>query len=323
MKEIKVEDAVGAVLCHDVTEIVLGKTKGARFRKGHIIAAEDIPILLNLGKETVFVWENDETKLHENDAAEILRGICQGEGLTSSEVSEGKIELKAAFDGVFHVDADTLYKINDVTEICIATLKNFIPVKKSKTVAGMRVIPLVIDKNKMEAVKNIAGSQPLMKILPYKKFKVGLIVTGSEIFHNRIEDTFTPIIDAKLKTFGLKIDERRVSSDDKVMTKNFIDELLNIGMEIILCTGGMSVDPNDKTPSAIKSSGADVVTYGVPVLPGAMFMLAYKKNIPILGLPGCVMYCPKTIFDMVLPRILTGEKLTRKDFVKLGVGGLI
>ena len=323
MKEIKVEDAVGQVLCHDVTEIVLGKTKGARFRKGHIITAEDIPVLLKLGKENIFVWENDETKLHENDAAEILRGICQGDGLTSSEVKEGKIELKAAFDGVFHVDADTLYKINDVTEICIATLKNFIPVKKSKTVAGMRVIPLVIDKNKMEAVKNIAGSQPLMKILPYKKFKVGLIVTGSEIFHNRIEDTFTPIIDAKLKTFGLKIDERRVSSDDKVMTKNFIDELLNIGMEIILCTGGMSVDPNDKTPSAIKSSGADVVTYGVPVLPGAMFMLAYKKNIPILGLPGCVMYCPKTIFDMVLPRILTGEKLTRKDFVKLGVGGLI
>ena len=323
MKEIKVEDAVGQVLCHDVTEIVLGKTKGARFRKGHIITAEDIPVLLKLGKENIFVWENDETKLHENDAAEILRGICQGDGLTSSEVKEGKIELAAAFDGVFHVDEKTLDKINDVEEICIATLKNKIPVRKGKIVAGMRVIPLLIDKMKMDAVKNLAGTEPLMKIFPYKKFKVGLIVTGSEIFHGRIEDTFTPIIDAKLKNFGLQVDERRVSDDSKEMTKNFIEELLNLGMEIIFCTGGMSVDPDDKTPAAIKSTGAAVVTYGVPVLPGAMFMLAYRGYVPIMGLPGCVMYCPKTILDLILPRILTGETLTRKDFVKMGVGGLL
>lgn len=323
MKEIKVEDAIGQVLCHDVTEIIRGKTKGARFRKGHIITAEDIPILLRLGKENIFVWENDETKLHENDAAEILCKICQGAGLNASEVSEGKIELSAAYDGVFHVDENTLYKINDAGEICIATLKNKIPVRADKKVAGMRVIPLVIDKAKIDAVKNISGSEPLMKILPYKKFKVGLIVTGSEIFHGRIEDTFTPVIDAKLKTFGLQIDERRVSSDDKAMTKNFIDELLNLGMEMILCTGGMSVDPDDKTPAAIKATGAAVVTYGVPVLPGAMFMLAYKGYVPIIGLPGCVMYCAKTVFDLVLPRILTGETLTRKDFISMGVGGLI
>ncbi|MBQ7197657.1 MAG: molybdopterin-binding protein [Selenomonadaceae bacterium] len=324
MKEIKVEDAVGQVLFHDVTEIIRGVTKGARFRKGHIIAAEDIPVLLKLGKENIFVCDfDDETKLHENDAAEILKNICQGENLSASEVKEGKIELAAAFDGVFHVDEETLYKINDVEEICIATLKNKIPVRKGKTVAGMRVIPLIIDKAKMDAVKNLAGNEPLMKILPYKNFKVGLIVTGSEIFHNRIEDTFTPVIDAKLKNFGLQIDERRVSDDSTAMTKNFIDELLNLGMEMILCTGGMSVDPDDKTPAAIRASASKVVTYGVPVLPGAMFMLAYKDDVPIMGLPGCVMYCAKTIFDLVLPRILTGETLTRKDFVSMGVGGLI
>ncbi|MBQ7704171.1 MAG: molybdopterin-binding protein [Selenomonadaceae bacterium] len=323
MKEIKVQDAIGQILCHDVTEIVRGVTKGAKFRKGHVITAEDVPALLKLGKENIFVWENDETKLHENDAAEILKNICQGENLTASEVKEGKIELSATCDGLFHVDEDKIFEINSVDEICIATIQNNIPVKKSKKISGMRVIPLVIDKEKMLHVQKIAGAAPLMKIVPYKNFKVGLIVTGSEIFHGRIKDTFMPVIESKLKSYGLEILERRISDDSKEMTKNFIDELLNLGMEMIICTGGMSVDPDDRTPAAIRDSGAEIVTYGVPVLPGAMFMLAYKNKIPIMGLPGCVMYCAKTIFDIALPRILTGEILTRQDFTKLGVGGLL
>ena len=324
MKEIKVQDAVGQILCHDVTQIVRGVVKDAKFRKGHVITAEDIPELLKLGKENIFVWENDETKLHENDAAEILRGICQGENLIASDVKEGKIELKAEIDGVFHVDAEKLNEINAVDEICIATVQNDIPVRKNKSVAGMRVIPLVIDKKKLEIVQKIAeNSVPLMKIAPYKNFKVGLVVTGSEIFRKRIKDDFTPVIEAKLKNFGLKIDERRISDDSKEMTQEKIDELLDLGCEMILCTGGMSVDPDDRTPAAIKSTGAEVVTYGVPVLPGAMFMLAYKGEIPILGLPGCVMFCSKTVFDMILPRIVAGERLTREIFIKMGVGGLL
>ena len=297
--------------------------KGAKFRKDHVITAEDIPELLKLGKENIFVWENDETKLHENDAAEILKNICMGENLTASEVKEGKIELSATCDGVFYVDAEKLNAVNDVSEICIATLPNKIPVRKNKTVAGMRVIPLVIDKEKMLHVQKIAGDTPLLKIAPYKNFKVGLIVTGSEIFHGRINDTFTPVIESKLKSFGLEISARKISDDSKEMTKNFILELLAGGAEMIICTGGMSVDPDDRTPAAIRDSGAEIVTYGVPVLPGAMFMLAYKNEVPILGLPGCVMYCSKTIFDIALPRILTGEKLSRKDFTTLGVGGLL
>ena len=323
MKEIRVEDAIGQILCHDITEIVRGVTKDARFRKGHIITAEDISTLLKLGKEKIFVWENDETKLHENDAAEILKNICQGENLTASEVKEGKIELSANIDGVFYVDEEKLNSVNYVDEICIATLPNKIPVRKNKTVAGMRVIPLVIDKTKMNAVENIAENVPLMKVVSYKNFKVGLIVTGSEIFHERIKDTFTPIIESKLRTFGLQVNERRISNDSKEMTKNFIVELLKIGMDMIICTGGMSVDPDDRTPAAIRDSGADVVTYGVPVLPGAMFMLAYKNNIPIMGLPDCVMYCSKTIFDLILPRVLTSEILTRREFTRLGIGGLL
>ena len=323
MKEIKVQDAVGQVLCHDVTQIVRGVVKDAKFRKGHVITAEDIPELLKLGKENIFIWENDETKLHENDAAEILRAITQGANLSASDVKEGKIELKATCDGVFHVDAEKLNEINAVEEICIATVQNKIPVRKNKSVAGMRVIPLVIDKEKMERVKEIAGDVPLMKIAPYKKFKVGLVVTGSEIYHERIKDTFTPVIEAKLKNFGLNVDERRLSDDSKAMTHEKITELLDLGCEMILCTGGMSVDPDDRTPAAIISTGAEVVTYGVPVLPGAMFMLAYKGEIPIMGLPGCVMFCSKTVFDLILPRIVTGERLNREIFAKMGVGGLL
>ena len=323
MKEIPVREAVGSVLVHDVTEIVRGVVKDARFRKGHVITAEDVPVLLRLGKENIYVWEADETKLHENDAAEVLRTITQGANLLASDVKEGKIELKATCDGVFYVDEARLNEINAVEEICIATVNNKIPVRKGKSVAGMRVIPLVIDKAKMERVKAIADSTPLMKVAPYKKFKVGLVVTGSEVFYNRIEDTFTPVIEAKLKTFGLQVDERRLSNDDKDMTRDKIRELLALGCEMILCTGGMSVDPDDKTPAAITSTGAQVVTYGVPVLPGAMFMLAYKGDVPIMGLPGCVMFCSKTVFDLVLPRILTGERLTARDLKHLGVGGLL
>ena len=323
MKEISVYDAVGQVLCHDITKIVRGAVKDAAFRKGHVITAEDIPELLKLGKENIFVWENDDSKLHENDAAEILRGLCQGDNLTATNVKEGKIELKAACDGIFHVNAQRLDEINFVEEICIATVNNHIPIRAGKSVAGMRVIPLVIDKAKIERVKKIAGAEPLMKISPYKNFKVGLVVTGSEIFNSRIEDTFTPVIAAKLKTFGLQIDARKVSDDSKDMTREKISELLDAGCNLILCTGGMSVDPDDRTPAAIKSSGAEVVTYGVPVLPGAMFMLAYLGDVPIMGLPGCVMFCSRTVFDMILPRVLTGEKLIRRDFTTLGVGGLL
>ena len=324
MKELRVEDAVGQILCHDITQIIRGVTKGAKFKKGHVITADDVPELLKLGKENIFVWESDETKLHENEAAEILRGICQGYGLEATSVSEGKIELKAECDGVFHVDADKLNALNDVDEICIATLQNKIPVRKGKSVAGMRVIPLVIDKQKIERTKTIAGEIPIMKVKPYKKFKVGLVVTGSEIYRERINDTFTPVIESKLKTFGLEVNERRLSDDTKEMTHAKIMELVELGMEMILCTGGMSVDPDDRTPAAISSTGAEVVTYGVPVLPGAMFMLAYlNKQIPIMGLPGCVMFCSRTVFDLVLPRVVTGEKLTRQDLKCMGIGGLL
>lgn len=326
MKEIRVEEAVGKVLCHDLTQIIRGVTKDARFRKGHVIQEEDIPVLLSMGKDHIFVWENDGTKLHEDEGAEILRQLTQNQGMAASEPKEGKIELTAQYDGVFHVDAERLAAINGIGDIAIATIPQHFPVKKGTKLAGMRVIPLVIDREKMEAVRKLAGDKPLMELRPYRKMKVGVVTTGTEVFAGRIKDTFTPVIAAKLKAFGLQIDEHRLSDDVMEHTQAKIEELLALGMDMVLCTGGMSVDPDDRTPAAIRAAASRVVTYGVPVLPGAMFLLAYwekeGRRVPIAGLPGCVMYSPATIFDLVLPRLLTGEDIPKNDLDRLGVGGL-
>ena len=208
----------------------------------------------------------------------------------------------------------------------IATIAQHMPVKVGTKLAGMRVIPLVIDKTVMERVRETAGTEPLLRILPYQKMKVGVVTTGSEVFHGRIKDTFTPVIDAKLRAFGLKVDEHRLSDDGTEHTRAAIAELLDAGMDMVLCTGGMSVDPDDRTPAAIKATGARIVTYGAPVLPGAMFLLAYYgkdgRQVPIMGLPGCVMYSPATIFDIILPRVVAGSAWTRREITRLGIGGL-
>lgn len=326
MREVRVQDAVGMVLCHDITEIVRGERKGARFRKGDVIRAEDVPVLLRIGKEHIYVWEDDPNLLHENDAAAVLRDICQSDYMAASEPKEGKIELTATTAGVFEVNEDALNAVNEIEDVMIATIAQHMPVKVGTKLAGMRVIPLVIDKTVMERVRETAGTEPLLRILPYQKMKVGVVTTGSEVFHGRIKDTFTPVIDAKLRAFGLKVDEHRLSDDGTEHTRAAIAELLDAGMDMVLCTGGMSVDPDDRTPAAIKATGAHIVTYGAPVLPGAMFLLAYYekegRQVPIMGLPGCVMYSSATIFDIILPRVVAGSAWTRREITRLGIGGL-
>lgn len=326
MKEVRVEDAVGMMLCQDITEIVRGVRKGARFRKGQIVREEDVPVLLRLGKQHLYVWEEDENFLHENEGAAILRDLCQSEGMEASAPTEGKIEIKATMDGLFEVDVEALDAVNEIDDVMIATLPQHTPVCSGDKLAGMRVIPLVVEWKTMEEVRRTAGQTPLLQILPYRQQKVGVVTTGSEVAHGLIKDTFTPVIEGKLRRFGLRVDEHRISDDEKEHTQAAIEELIARGMDMILCTGGMSVDPDDRTPAAIKATGAQIVTYGAPVLPGAMFLLAlYEKEgrqVPILGLPGCVMYAPATIFDIVLPRLVAGRMWTRQELRHLGVGGL-
>jgi len=323
MKKIKTLNAVGHVLCHDLTRIVPGVTKDAAFRKGHVIVKKDIPKLLSMGKEHLYVWENDETVYHEDEGAEILYNMCAGPYMRPGKVKEGKIEVFAECDGLFEVDIERLNKVNSLGELMIATRGNNFPVKKGDKLAGTRVIPLVIEKEKMERAQNTAGEKPLLRIKPFKHKKVGIIVTGSEVFSGRIKDQFGPALENKMKEYDTKILDKVVVGDNPEDICKHIKSFLNKGADMVLCTGGMSVDPDDTTPSAIRNTGAKIVTYGAPVLPGAMFLLAYtEEDIPIMGLPGCVMYSLRTIFDLVLPKIMAGEKIELEDLTRLGAGGL-
>lgn len=327
MKLIKTEDAVGHVLCHDITQIIKGVTKDAVFRKGHIVTEEDIPVLLSVGKENLYVWEKEEGMLHENDAAEILRQICQGEHMHPSDVKEGKIELIADIDGVLKIEREKLRKVNSLGEIMIASRHGDFPVKKGDKLAGTRVIPLMISEEKMQQAKDVTAGGAIFNILPYKKKKAGIVTTGSEVYYHRIKDTFTPVIEEKLAEYDIEIGGHEICNDDPQMIENAIRSLLADGCNMIVCTGGMSVDPDDRTPYAIRQVTGEIVSYGAPVLPGAMFLLAYyreegKEVIPVLGLPGCVMYSKRTIFDLVLPRLTVGEILTAEDLNTLGEGGL-
>mgnify|MGYP000659927295 FL=1 len=327
MKLIKTEDAVGHVLCHDITQIIKGVTKDAVFRKGHIVTEEDIPVLLSVGKENLYVWEKEEGMLHENDAAEILRQICQGEHMHPSDVKEGKIELIADIDGVLKIEREKLRKVNSLGEMMIASRHGDFPVKKGDKLAGTRVIPLVISEEKMQQAKDVTAGGAIFNILPYKKKKAGIVTTGSEVYYHRIKDTFTPVIEEKLAEYDIEIGGHEICNDDPQMIENAIRSLLADGCNMIVCTGGMSVDPDDRTPYAIRQVTGEIVSYGAPVLPGAMFLLAYyreegKEVIPVLGLPGCVMYSKRTIFDLVLPRLTVGEILTAEDLNTLGEGGL-
>ena len=323
MKLMKTEDAVGQVLCHDITQIIPGVKKGPVFKKGHVIQAEDVPVLLSVGKDHIYIWENDENHLHENDAAEILRQLCQNEYMSASEPSEGKIELTAEVDGLFLADTERLFRLNRLGEVMVACRHSGFAVKKGDKLAGMRVIPLVIEAAKMEAARAAVGTEPLFRLVPFRELKVGVVTTGNEVFYGRIQDSFTPVIEKKLAEYGCRMAWHTVLNDDHEKITGIINKMLADGVDMVLCTGGMSVDPDDKTPLAIKNTGANIVSYGAPVLPGAMFLLAYTADgRPICGLPGCVMYAKRTIFDIVLPYLLADEPVTADMLAGLGNGGL-
>ncbi|MEL3906265.1 MAG: molybdopterin-binding protein [Treponema sp.] len=323
MKEIPLSEAVGHILCHDLTQIIVGVSKDARFRKGHIVTEDDIPVLRSMGKEHLFVWEKTESMLHEDEGAEILAAAAMGANLEKTAPKEGKIELKALIDGMLKIDTERLFHINKLGEVMIATQRNHIPVKKGQAVAGMRVIPLLIAKEKAAQVTAIAdSSNPLIAIIPYQIKTCTILVTGNEILTGIIEDTFAPVVQAKLADYGVETLNIIKTGDDVQTITAEIQKAVAAGSEMVLCTGGMSVDPDDKTPAAIRASGAQIVSYGAPVLPGAMMLLAYLGEVPVCGLPGCVMYAKRTVFDRLLPRILAREPITVDDIALLGEGGL-
>ena len=323
MKQIRIEDSVGCILSHDVTKIVPGEFKGRLFKKGHVIREEDIPKLLDIGKEHIYVWEPKKGQLHENDAAIRVKDLVLGQGCyISEEIKEGKIDFFANTQGIVKINKDLLLKLNLLGEIIVYTIHNNTPVKKGEKIGATRVIPLIIDEKKiLEAEKII--KEKIISVEEIKPKKAVLITTGNEVYKGRIKDAFLPVMKEKLEYYGSEIVKQIILPDNKEMiTENILKAIEEDKVDMIICTGGMSVDPDDVTPSAIKDCNGEIVTYGAPVLPGAMFLLAYYKNIPILGVPSCAMYSKRTIFDLVLPRILADEKLSFEDIARFGNGGM-
>lgn len=325
MKIVTVEEAVGSRLCQDLTQIIPGEKKGPRFRKGHLVTPADIPVLLSMGKAHLYVEEEQPGMLHEEDAARILYSLCANDHLAPSEIKEGKIEAVAQADGVLTVDQEGLYQVNRFGEMMIATKADFSLLRVGETAAGMRVIPLYIEKKQMNGLTAAVGSRaPLLTLHPFTLKKVAIVTTGSEVFHGRIKDGFEPVLRQKLAAFPTEIVFHQVVDDQKAAIVAAIEKAQAAGADIILCTGGMSVDADDLTLGAIKEAADRLVTYGTPVLPGAMFALAYSANgAAIMGLPGAVIFAAQTVFDLILPRIMADIPVTKVDIARLGCGGLL
>ena len=323
-KSIPVDQAVGMVLPHDITEIRKDQFKGRAFRKGHIIRSEDIEHLRRLGKEHIYVLELSEEEIHENEAARIMARALAGDGIAfDGEVVEGKIGLKAACDGLLKVDRERLLEFNMLGEVMCSTLHDNTPVKRGEQVAATRLIPLIGERQLIDrAVTAVGGSEPVVRVLPLKKVRAGLVITGSEVFYGRIDDKFEQVLRKKMIALGSEVITVRFAPDDAGKIAQEIQNCLRQGADLIVTSGGMSVDPDDVTRQGIRDAGAEDMVYGSPVLPGAMFLVARIGEVPVLGLPACGMFHNITVFDLVLPRILTGERIGRRELAAMGHGGL-
>lgn len=321
MKKVKVQDAIGMTLCHDITAMVDG-FKGAAFKRGHVITQEDIPRLLDIGKQHVFIWEENAGEIHEEDAARRLSQMTTVNGAHYGSISEGKIQLFADQDGMFRVDKALLAAVNRIGDITITTLPDHYPVKAGDRLASMRIVPLVTEERQIAEAEALCADKQLYDLRPFKPLKVGIIITGSEIYHGRIKDKFERVARAKLAHYPAEILGVHVCDDELDMIVGAGRTLLAEGAELLIFSGGMSVDPDDLTPSTIREMGAEIVSYGVPSQPGNMTLVAYLDQAALLGVPGAAISRPTTMFDVLLPQIFCGDPLTKDDLIRLGEGGL-
>ncbi|MDD4334513.1 MAG: molybdopterin-binding protein [Desulfotomaculaceae bacterium] len=323
MRKVPVTEAAGMVLCHDITRIIPGREKGRAFRRGQVITPGDIPTLLDLGKKHIYVWETGNSLIHEDEAALSLARHAAGPGLKWDQPNQGRVNLRAVHDGLLKIDVDRLNRLNHLEDVIMATMHNNRTVTKGQIVAGTRVTPLAIRRDNLEEAEEICSrTGPLITVKQYQPLWVGIVTTGSEVYSGRIQDGFCSIIKQKTAPFGARVMGQVIVPDDPFLISREIHQFVAEGAELVLVTGGMSVDPDDVTPISIRATGAEVVSYGAPSLPGSMFMMAYLGHVPVCGLPGCVMFNGVTILDLVLPRIFAGERVSRSEIVALGHGGL-
>lgn len=321
MKKVDIEKAVGMTLCHDITAMRDG-FKGAAFRRGHVISQEDIPAFLDLGKRHVFVWEENAGEIHEEDAAERMAAMAQVTGAHYTAPSEGKVLLMADSRGMFRANTALLEKINSIGDITITTLPDHYPVEAGARLASMRIVPLVTKLAQIEEAESLCAKEKLLDLRPYQNRKLGVIITGSEVYSGRIKDKFEPVVRAKMTRYPCQILGVSICDDDLTMITSAARRYLDMGADFLIFTGGMSVDPDDLTPTAIRQLGAEIISHGVPSQPGNMTLVAYLGDTAILGVPGAAISLPTTIFDVLLPQIFAGDRLTKQDLIRLGDGGL-
>jgi molybdopterin biosynthesis enzyme len=324
LRKVELGEAIGMTLAHDVTKVIPGKFKGPGFRRGHVIQKEDIPELLRIGKEHVYVLELEQDEVHEEEAALRIARAIAGPGIESTAPVEGRVNLKAKIAGLLKIDVPLLEEINSLGEITVATLHSNTMCKTGTVVAGAKITPLVINEDRLRKVEQICQTQnKIIDVIALAKKKIGIVITGNEVFQGRIEDKYGEVMQRKAKDLGSEIIHKVIVPDDTDMIAQALAELKAKGAEVIVACGGLSVDPDDVTVAAVKKAGAEIVSYGAPVMPGAMFLYAMWQGIPLLGAQAAVIYSPVTILDLILPRILAGDKISRMDIAKLGHGGLI
>ncbi|OHW61320.1 putative competence-damage inducible protein [Andreesenia angusta] len=322
-KKMNVEDSVGSVLAYDLTKIVPGEFKGAAFRKGHIIRPEDVEAMKKMGKYHIYAIELGEDEMHENEASQFIAERVTGDGISFTEPNEGKVSLVSKHRGVLKINVEALEEVNDIDMVIFSTMHNNSLVEEGTTVAGTRIIPLTIKSEYLEKLRDLEEKYgKIIEVVPLEKLNCGIVVTGTEVFEGLITDKFGPVLEQKIRELGGNYLETRFSRDDVESIKTELDYFLKNGADLVLVSGGMSVDADDVTPIAIRETVDEVVSYGSPVLPGAMFMMGYRGDATVLGIPACGMFHRITVLDLVLPRVFIGEKMSRRDISKLGHGGL-
>ncbi len=321
MKKIAVENAVGMTLCHDVTAIVDG-FKGPLFKRGHVIAADDVPRLLNIGKTHLFVWEENAGEVHEEDCALRFAAMAPVEGAHYNGPSEGKVTLIADRRGMFRADTALQKQLNSIPDVTVTSLPDHYPVEAGARLASMRIIPLVTREENIVQAEALCAGKQLFRLLPYRPMRAAIIITGSEVYSGRIRDKFEAVARARLAKYPCEIVSAAICDDDMDMLRGAADSALAAGADLIVFHGGMSVDPDDLTPTAIRALGAEIVSYGVPAQPGNMSLVAYLGGVTILGVPSSAISNRTSMFDVVLPQVFAGERFTKDDLTNLGNGGL-
>jgi hypothetical protein len=321
MKVVPVENAVGMVLCHDMTRIVPDDYEGPAFRKGHLVTENDVPVLLKIGKEHVYALDMPPGKIHEDEAALRIAKAAAGPGLSLTPPCEGRVNMTAG-PGLLDVNVEALYEINSIEEVVLATMHNGTAFTATRDVAGTRVVPLIVDESRIELVESIcAANYPVIQVRPLQPMSVGIVSTGNEVLQGSVPDEIGPALSGKLELLGSRAMGQTMVGDEVKATRDAILQFVLDGADMVMVTGGLSMDSEDRTTAAIRAAGADVVTNGSPTFPGAMFLLAYLGDIPIIGLPDCVLYSRATVFDLIVPRLLAGERVTRSDIISMGHGG--